>query len=60
MAVVFGDEIELRAESLQADSANPVDILRLMVSHAGPGRSGVGRLRSVLSAARRRPEGAPS
>jgi hypothetical protein len=49
MAVVFGDEIELRARALQADSANPAELLRLMVSHVGPGLSGVGRLRSVLS-----------
>ncbi len=48
-AVVFGDEIELRAESLQADASNPVEFLRLMVSRAGPGRSGAGRLASVLS-----------
>lgn len=49
VAALFGDEIELRARSLQADSANPVDIMRLMVSHAGPGLSGAGRLRAVLS-----------
>lgn len=48
-AIVFGDEIELRARSLQIDSANPVDLLRLMTALAGPGLSGVGRLRSVLS-----------
>ncbi|MFI5041931.1 MAG: HD domain-containing phosphohydrolase, partial [Acidimicrobiales bacterium] len=49
MAVVFGDEIEMRAESMQADFANPFDMMRLMVSHAGPGTTGVQRLRSVLS-----------
>ena len=49
MAVVFGDEIEMRAESMQADFANPFDMMRLMVSHAGPGTSGVRRMRSVLS-----------
>jgi len=49
MAVVFGDEIEMRAESMQADFANPFDMMRLMVTHAGPGTSGVRRLRSVLS-----------
>jgi HD-GYP domain-containing protein (c-di-GMP phosphodiesterase class II) len=48
-ALVFGDEIELRARSLQADNANPVEVVRLMVSLAGPGRSGVGRLPAVLS-----------
>jgi HD-GYP domain-containing protein (c-di-GMP phosphodiesterase class II) len=48
-AVVFGDEIELRAESLHADASNPVEFLRLMLSRAGPGRSGLGRLPSVLS-----------
>ena len=49
MAVVFGDEIEMRAESMQADFANPFDMMRLMISHAGPGTSGVRRMRSVLS-----------
>ncbi|WP_322754860.1 HD domain-containing phosphohydrolase [Frankia sp. Cas3] len=49
MAVVFGDEIELRARALRADFANPFEVMRLMVSHAGPGLSGVGRFRSVFS-----------
>src|SRR5579864_9534422 len=49
MAVVFGDEIEMRAESMQADFANPFDMMRLMISHAGPGTSGLRRMRSVLS-----------
>lgn len=49
MAVVFGDEIELRADSLQADSANPFDMMRLMATHAGPGTAGLRRMRSVLS-----------
>jgi HD-GYP domain-containing protein (c-di-GMP phosphodiesterase class II) len=49
MAVVFGDEIEMRAESMQADFANPFDMMRLMVTHAGPGTSGVRRMRSVLA-----------
>lgn len=49
MAVVFGDEIEMRARAAQADFANPFDVLRIMVTHAGPGQSGVRRLRSVLS-----------
>ena len=48
-AVVFGDEIELRARALRADSSNPIELLRIMLSLAGPGRSGVGRLRSMLS-----------
>jgi HD-GYP domain-containing protein (c-di-GMP phosphodiesterase class II) len=48
-AVVFGDEIELRARSLEADASNPLEFLRLMISRAGPGRSGFGRLPSVLS-----------
>jgi HD-GYP domain-containing protein (c-di-GMP phosphodiesterase class II) len=47
--VVFGDEIELRAESMKADFANPLDMMRLMVTHAGPGTAGVNRLRSVLA-----------
>jgi HD-GYP domain-containing protein (c-di-GMP phosphodiesterase class II) len=49
MSVVFGDEIEMRAESLQLDFASPLDMMRLMVGHAGPGTVGVGRLRSILS-----------
>jgi HD-GYP domain-containing protein (c-di-GMP phosphodiesterase class II) len=49
MAVVFGDEIEMRAQAARADFANPFDVMRVMVTHAGPGRSGLGRLRSVLS-----------
>jgi HD-GYP domain-containing protein (c-di-GMP phosphodiesterase class II) len=49
VAVVFGDEIEMRAESMQADFANPFDMMRLMVTHAGPGTSGLNRMRSVLS-----------
>jgi HD-GYP domain-containing protein (c-di-GMP phosphodiesterase class II) len=49
VAVVFGDEIELRSKSLKADSANPLEFVRLMVTHAGPGQAGVARLRSVLS-----------
>jgi HD-GYP domain-containing protein (c-di-GMP phosphodiesterase class II) len=49
VAVVFGDEIELRAESLRADAANPLEFLRLSLTHAGPGQHGLGRLRSVLA-----------
>ncbi len=50
VAVLFGDEIELRAASLRADAANPVEFLRLVLTHAGPGESGLNRLRSVLAA----------
>src|SRR5689334_13350624 len=49
MAVVFGDEIEMRAEAMQADFANPFDMMRLMVTHAGAGTAGVQRFRSVLA-----------
>jgi hypothetical protein len=49
LAVVFGDEIELRSWSLRADPVNPACVLREIVSHGGPGRSGVGRLGSVLA-----------
>jgi HD-GYP domain-containing protein (c-di-GMP phosphodiesterase class II) len=49
MAVVFGDEIEMRARAARADFANPFDVMRVMVTSAGPGQSGVGRLWSVLS-----------
>src|SRR4029079_14320849 len=49
MAVVFGDEIEMRAESMQLDFANPCDMRRLMLTHAGPGTTGTNRMRSVLA-----------
>src|SRR4051812_25394822 len=49
MAVVFGDEIEMRAESMQLDFANPFDMMRLMVTHAGSASAGVSRMRTVLS-----------
>src|SRR5262249_21199540 len=49
MAVVFGDEIEMRAESLQLDFANPFDMMRLMVTHAGSSTTGVRRMRTVLA-----------
>ena len=49
MAVVFGDEIAMRAESMRADFANPFDMMRLMVTHAGPGTAGINRMRTVLS-----------
>ena len=49
MAVVFGDEIEMRADAARADFADPFDMIRLMVTHAGADDSGLGRLRAVLS-----------
>ena len=49
MAVVFGDEIEMRADAMRADFANPFDMMRLMVTHAGPGTAGLNRMRTVLS-----------
>jgi HD-GYP domain-containing protein (c-di-GMP phosphodiesterase class II) len=48
-ALLFGDEIDLRAWSLRADASNPVELLREMLARAGPGRSGLGRVRAVLS-----------
>lgn len=48
-SVLFGDEIELRAWSLEADASNPIEFLRKMVGLAGRGRSGLARLRAVLS-----------
>ena len=48
-AMLFGDEIELRAESLRADFSNPVEMLRMMLHHAGPGESLMGRLRARAS-----------
>src|SRR5579862_7775857 len=49
MAVVFGDEIEMRAASGTADFSNPFDMLRLMVTHAGSNHPGVARIRSVVA-----------
>src|SRR6185369_906282 len=49
MAVVFGDEIEMRADAMQLDFASPFDMMRLMVTHAGPGTVGMRRMRSVLA-----------
>ena len=56
-AVLLGDEIEFRADTLRADLANPLDVVRLMVDHAGPGLSGFARLRAVAAvlAAGRKP-----
>ncbi|MFN8050673.1 MAG: HD domain-containing phosphohydrolase [Acidimicrobiales bacterium] len=48
-AIVFGDEIELRAESLRADFADPTAVLRVMIRRAGPGDEGLARVRSVLA-----------
>ena len=49
MAVVFGDEIEMRAASARCDFSNPFEVIRVMVNFAGPGEAGMTRLRSVLS-----------
>lgn len=48
-AALFGDEIELRAWSLEADAANPPEFVREMLARAGAGRTGLARLRAVLS-----------
>jgi HD-GYP domain-containing protein (c-di-GMP phosphodiesterase class II) len=49
MAVVFGDEIEMRSRAARADFANPFEMLRLMASGAAPDKSGLSRMRSVLA-----------
>ena len=49
MSVVFGDEIEMRARAMRIDFANPFDVMRVMVTHAGSNRAGVARLRTVAS-----------
>jgi DNA-binding CsgD family transcriptional regulator len=49
MAVLFGDEIEVRVRAFKADFFNPFDVMRIMVTTAGRGLSGVARFRSVLS-----------
>lgn len=48
-ALLFGDEIDLRAWSLHADAASPVEFLREMLTRAGPGQSGLARIRAVLA-----------
>jgi HD-GYP domain-containing protein (c-di-GMP phosphodiesterase class II) len=48
-AVVFGDEIQLRAWSLQADASDPIEFLRKMLASAGPDRTGLARLPAVVS-----------
>src|SRR3974390_1360771 len=48
-AVLLGDEIEFRADTMRSDLANPMDVVRLMVDHAGPGLSGFARLRAVAA-----------
>ena len=59
VAVVFGDEIELRARSLQADVANPADVLRLMRqprrTGSSPAWAGSARCSPSSRAARRPP-----
>ena len=56
-AVLLGDEIDFRASTLRSDLSNPMDVVRLMVDHAGPGLSGFARLRAVAAvlAAGRKP-----
>jgi hypothetical protein len=49
MAVVFGDEIAMRADTAETDFANPVEVLGAMLAHAGAGKPGLARLRSMLS-----------
>lgn len=48
-AAVFGDEIELRAWSLQADASDPLEFLKKMLSSAGPDRTGLARIPAVVS-----------
>lgn len=49
MAVIFGDEIAMRARSSRRDFSNPFEVLQVMVASAGAGASGVARLRSVAA-----------
>lgn len=49
MAVIFGDEIEMRARAGRCDFSNPFEVMRTMVGAAGRGETGVARLRSMLS-----------
>lgn len=49
-AVVLGDEIEFRARTMERDISNPMDVVRLMVDHAGPGETGFRRFVAVVNA----------
>ncbi len=49
IAVVWGDELELRARSLVGDFSEPNEILREIVRHAGADKPGFARFRTVLS-----------
>jgi HD-GYP domain-containing protein (c-di-GMP phosphodiesterase class II) len=56
-SVLIGDEIAFRADVLRTDLANPVDIVRLMIGHAGSDLTGFARVRAIASvlAAGRKP-----
>jgi HD-GYP domain-containing protein (c-di-GMP phosphodiesterase class II) len=49
MAVVFGDEIAMRADTAETDFASPVEVMAAMLAHAGSGKPGLERLRSMVS-----------
>ncbi|BEK86729.1 HD domain-containing phosphohydrolase [Nocardia seriolae] len=49
MAVVFGDEIEMRARTARLDFSDPLVVVRAMVESAGRDRHGLDRFRSMLS-----------
>lgn len=49
LAALFGDEIATRSRSLTDDPTLPANLVREIVSHAGPGQSGLGRLPAVLA-----------
>ncbi|MFE3190022.1 HD domain-containing phosphohydrolase [Nocardia sp. NPDC059240] len=50
MAVVFGDEIEMRAAAARLDMSDPLAMARAMVGFAGRDRHGPDRYRAKLSA----------
>jgi HD-GYP domain-containing protein (c-di-GMP phosphodiesterase class II) len=49
-AILLGDEISLRADSLRLDMGNPLDVVRLVVDHAGSDLSGFARFRAIAGA----------
>src|SRR5690349_15980185 len=49
LAALFGDEIGTRARSLSADPTYPAHLLREIVEHGGPGRTGAGRAAAVAT-----------
>lgn len=50
VALLFGDDIGFRANSLLADMSNPAEMLRDVVTNAGAGRAPLARLGTIVAA----------